>query len=570
MKAWQGIMGAGMILVLSGGMARSEVFLVDLGTEASFRGVGVTSPDSNGKHWNGYAPGDGVKVLTNTANQAGPVRLEFTSSLATDSYNGPAGVTTDPPTPTEIAATAIEADALGDLGITNAAFDYFEAAAGDKVKFTLSNLDPSKRYSLTFFGARKYPGGEVAGSPPSRTTVYAVTESNGTLLANTTLNVGVFGDHNSNQVATLTGLQPDSFNRLYVEFSGMTASNAGYLNAFRLESETVTPPPPDESILIDLGSADSYNGASVANPDSNGNYWNSVWSGAFYADVVNTSNTVTQVDFGFDVAGGTDNYNGPGGVIAAAALGALGGATNAVNDYYTSSRFQIQGLNPFRRYNLTFFGSHAFSVNDTTLYSVFSDSAYTQLVARVGLQVQVPESPWLHNSNTVAILTNLVPQAGNILYVQFEGNAGDNGYLNAMKIDVYIPDPTYDSWAFDYPGLGGRFADDDNDGWDNLTEFALGGDPTNNANNGYVPTARLTNLDGTNQIVYAFGRRSSNSGLTYHLETASHLVPGDWSDSGYTTSGTTGMINDQFESVTNWVNMVDQQRYIRLVIDEVP
>jgi hypothetical protein len=190
MKAWQGIMGAGMILVLSGGMARSEVFLVDLGTEASFRGVGVTSPDSNGKHWNGYAPGDGVKVLTNTANQAGPVRLEFTSSLATDSYNGPAGVTTDPPTPTEIAATAIEAGALGDLGITNAAFDYFEAAAGDKVKFTLSNLDPSKRYTLTFFGARKYPGGEVAGSPPSRTTVYAVTESNGTLLVNTTLNVG--------------------------------------------------------------------------------------------------------------------------------------------------------------------------------------------------------------------------------------------------------------------------------------------------------------------------------------------------------------------------------------------
>ncbi len=562
--------GACLVWALGQKPVQGEVFLVDLGTAASFRGVGVSSPDSNGNYWNGYAPGDGLKDLTNAAQQTGPVRLEFTSSLGTDSYNGPAGVTTDPPTPSEIAATAIEADALGDLGITNAAFDYFEAVAGAKVTFTLSNLDPSKRYTLTFFGARKYPGGEVAGSPPSRTTVYAVTESNGTVLANAALNVGVFGDHNSNQVATLTGLQPDTYNRLYVEFSGMTSSNAGYLNAFRLESEILTPPTPDESILIDLGNDASYNGASVANPDSNGNFWNSVWAGAFYPDLVNTSNIATQVDFGFDLAGGTDNYNGPAGAIQSAALGALGGATNAVNDYYTSSRFQIQGLNPYRHYNLTFFGSHKFSVNDTTLYSVFSDGAYTQLVARVGLQVQVPESPSLHNSNTVAMLTNLVPHAGNILYVQFEGNDGDVGYLNAVKLDVYIPDPTYDSWAFDYPGLGGRLADDDNDGWDNLAEFALGGNPTNALDNGYVPAVRLANLGGTNQIAYVHGRRTTDSGLTYHLETAGNLVPGDWSNSGYTTSSTAGVINDQFEAVTNWVPLVDQQKYIRLVIEETP
>ena len=43
MKAWQGIIGAGMILFLSGGMCRGEVFLVDLGTEASFRGDGIAT-----------------------------------------------------------------------------------------------------------------------------------------------------------------------------------------------------------------------------------------------------------------------------------------------------------------------------------------------------------------------------------------------------------------------------------------------------------------------------------------------------------------------------------------------
>lgn len=562
----------GMVLawVMGGSSANAGVFLVDLGTASSFRGASVASPDSNGNYWNEYAPGDGIRVLTNTANQVTPVQLLFTTGMGTDSYNGPAGVTTDPPTPPEIAATAIDAGALGDLGITNAAFDYFEAAAGNKVKFTLSNLDPSQRYTLTFFGARKYPAGEVAGSPPSRTTVYAVTDSNGLTLASTTLNVGVFDQHNSNEVVTLTGLRADLHNRLYVEFSGLTAGNAGYLNTFKLESTAPTPPPADEVILIDFGNDQSYQGASVVNPDSNGNYWNSVWSGAFYPDLVNTSNTVTAVDFGFDLAGGTDSYNGPGGVMDAAALGALGGSTNAVNDYYTSSRFQIQGLNPFRRYNLTFFGSHAYSTDTSTVYTVFSDGAYTQAVAQAGLNVQQPGAPWLHNSNTVTVITNLAPQAGNILYVQFEGNDGGNGYLNALKIDVYIPDPTYDSWAFDYPGLGGRFADDDNDGWVNLAEFALGGIPTNGTANGYVPTVRMASVNGTNQLVYAYGRRTTDSGLTYYLETAGDLVLADWTTGGYTTSSTMGVINDQFGSVTNWVPMVDQQKYIRLIIEEVP
>lgn len=153
------------------------------------------------------------------------------------------------------------------------------------------------------------------------------------------------------------------------------------------------------------------------------------------------SNNPTALALGFDAAPGTDSFNGPDGVIDAAALGLLGGALEAVNDFYVSSSFQIQGLDPTYTYTLTFFGSHKFSTDDSTVYSVYSDSGYSNEVASVSLKVQTPGSPWLHNSNTVAVITNLVPQSGNILYVSFQGSGGNEGYLNAMRIDVHYPIP---------------------------------------------------------------------------------------------------------------------------------
>ena len=194
---------------------------------------------------------------------------------------------------------------------------------------------------------------------------------------------------------------------------------------------------PIQAILVDFGNSNSYNGVSVANPDGNGNHWNSVYSGAYYANMVDTSNQATTVDLGFDYAQGTDNFNGPGGVVDAAALGVLGGATNAVNDYYVSSRFRIQGLDTGRVYRLTFFGSHKYSPATTTVYSVYADTNYSSLVTSASLNVQVPGSPQLHNSNTVAVISNLAPQALNSLFVKFEGSTGTNGYLNAMMIEAF-------------------------------------------------------------------------------------------------------------------------------------
>jgi hypothetical protein len=211
-----------------------------------------------------------------------------------------------------------------------------------------------------------------------------------------------------------------------------------------------------QTVLIDFGSDTSYRGLSVTNPDSTGNYWNSLQPGVPGIDLIDTGNSATAFDLYFDTPVGTDSYNGPAGItnegslefdveftdIDAAALGNLGGALEGPFDFAASpggtdnrTRFQIQQLDPAKKYTLTFFGSHKFSTNPTTVYSVYSDSTYTTLVGTASLDVQDPGSPNMHNRDKVATISDLSPQTDNILYVQFVGSEGNLGYLNDMQIE---------------------------------------------------------------------------------------------------------------------------------------
>jgi hypothetical protein len=216
-----------------------------------------------------------------------------------------------------------------------------------------------------------------------------------------------------------------------------------------------------QTVLIDLGNDNSFRGVSVPTPDQNGNTWNSLFPGLFYTDLVDISGAATTIDFGFSTPVGTDSFNGPAGAtsfpdptpaeIAAtdideAALGLLGVKTAAI-DFAASpggadnrTRFEIQQLDPSKRYNLTLFGSHKFSDADTTIYSVYSDNTYTTVVGTASLNVQTPGSPHLHNRDTVARINGLAPQASNILYVEFVGTNNNLGYLNDLQITA-VPEP---------------------------------------------------------------------------------------------------------------------------------
>jgi hypothetical protein len=225
-----------------------------------------------------------------------------------------------------------------------------------------------------------------------------------------------------------------------------------------------------QTLLIDLGNSSTFRGASVTSPDTNGNSWNSVSGGGFAANLIDTTGSASTVDWAPDGVGNTDSFNGPGygsqytgwdtldaGQKATAianmaadadtaidngALGALGVGAAAM-DYYvsTSGRFQLQQVTPGQLYDLSFFGSKRFPTNDTsTTISVYDDNAYSNLLGSVTVAHGSGGSENLASFGTISGL--LGPEnSNNIFYIEFMGDQGGTGYLNAMSLTA-VPEPT--------------------------------------------------------------------------------------------------------------------------------
>ncbi len=296
-------------------------------------------------------------------------------------------------------------------------------------------------------------------------------------------------------------------------------------------------PTQGQSVLIDFGNDSSYRGISVSNPDVHGNHWNSVVPGAPVANLVDTGNAATTIDLVFSTSAGTDSYNGPAGAtddgvvvslpdtdIDAGALGNLG-ITNAVFDYAAGSpgavRFQLQQLNPTRTYDLTFFGSHKYNLDNVTRYSVYTDNSYSTVVATVDLAVGAGSS---HNRDTVATLNNLVPQAGDTLFVEFAGANGNLGYLNAMEIGI--------RGTSNSPPLasGGTYAVPQG-GTTVITAAALAADPDGD-------TVLFTSIGDTNAVDY--GTATIMSGGVTLTYTNTGGSPGDVDLFSYTVGDGNG------------------------------
>ena len=214
-----------------------------------------------------------------------------------------------------------------------------------------------------------------------------------------------------------------------------------------------------EKILVDFGSDSSFRGISTASPDTNGNHWTSTVPGAFLTNLIDSTGAATTVDLGFSTAVSTDSFNGPAGATSSGTLAAdllntdidslaLGdlGIDTAAFDYAAgvsgAVRFEIQELDPAKTYDLSFFSSHKFSGDNETVFTVYTDNTYTTAVASGSLAHQDAAMPWLHNRDTVLTLSGLSPQTSNILYVEFVGDGGGNGYLNSLKIESAIPEPS--------------------------------------------------------------------------------------------------------------------------------
>ena len=210
------VVGIGLALPV-----QAQIVLLDLGDDVTYRGAAVTSPDSNGYNWNsvayGYVPG-----LVDTAGNVTAMAYAPDGIGGTDSYNGPAGDTAAHPA--TIGNTTINAAALGDLGVIEAAYDFFVNGA-----FQIQGLDPSKTYNLTIYGSHKYDVPGISTYEIHTDATYSSVVDSTTLAHNDESISGFEWEHNQDRVATITGVAPQASDILYFKYSG-------YVNSLSIEA----------------------------------------------------------------------------------------------------------------------------------------------------------------------------------------------------------------------------------------------------------------------------------------------------------------------------------------------
>ncbi|MCF7849557.1 MAG: hypothetical protein K9M45_11965 [Kiritimatiellales bacterium] len=164
------------------------------------------------------------------------------------------------------------------------------------------------------------------------------------------------------------------------------------------------------------------------------------------------------------------------------------------------------------------------------------------------------------------------------------GYAVSSNGLPTLGFHEYQTDPVIDSdddgmvdqWESGYglnPGSAAdAVADPDQDKLKNLIEFAVGGNPTNGNDIGYVPTFETTE---PNRFTYVYPRRTDweEIGLEYDLGVTTNLVTGPWINWAHWISGVGSEgFGAGFDTVTNNLALDNEfmQRFIRLEVGTAP
>ncbi len=169
-----------------------------------------------------------------------------------------------------------------------------------------------------------------------------------------------------------------------------------------------------------------------------------------------------------------------------------------------------------------------------------------------------------------ATLTNITAIGLHMQHRNFDGTSAFLAYEFFTGLRASIQDPVtaegwYAVWSQPYRGVDmGLSADPDFDLMDNLTEYGLGGNPTNSDAAFVLPVSMLD----ADLFSYVYNRRldSEARGLTYTVEVDINLLAETWTTNGVLEAGT-GAGKAGFESVTNTVPADLNNKFMRLRID---
>ncbi len=162
------------------------------------------------------------------------------------------------------------------------------------------------------------------------------------------------------------------------------------------------------------------------------------------------------------------------------------------------------------------------------------------------------------------------------------GDSSEFVWIDDLEIIGYssseplTPSPLekYAAWAttfgLDTNNTGAMTFDVEPDGMNNLAEYALGGNPTNNDAASILPTFGIMDAGGgSNVIDYIYNRRldATLRGLTYGLNESTNLLS-EWNYVSNAYETASGEIDSDFESVTNTIPLSTEEGFINLEIRE--
>jgi len=130
---------------------------------------------------------------------------------------------------------------------------------------------------------------------------------------------------------------------------------------------------------------------------------------------------------------------------------------------------------------------------------------------------------------------------------------------------------TYASWASDNNLTGSdtnMSADVDSDGLDNLMEYALGGNPTNDDYAAIAPVSYTAVDDGTNWFYHVHNERTDDGTLTYTLGTETNLVDAtSWNTNDIVVTSEE-QLTANMKAITSRTEASDDAKFIKLSVEK--
>jgi hypothetical protein len=148
--------------------------------------------------------------------------------------------------------------------------------------------------------------------------------------------------------------------------------------------------------------------------------------------------------------------------------------------------------------------------------------------------------------------------------------AGDDMVFALHEVAVVVSDP-YETWSDSY-GLTGSnallTADIEPDGMNNLLEYALGGNPTNDDAAAVLPVGMLAEDNGTNWLYYVHTERVGDTGLVYRVGTKTDLVEDAAFDTNDVSFVDESAVSNSLKTVTNRTEAGEAVKFIGLEVEK--